>query len=300
MGAITMRRNNAGYFIREGLHGLTSHGFFTFAAIGIIAACLILTGSVSLVAVNLEHHLNRLMSENEFLAYVEESYDRTQAEALQKEISAIQNVAECTFVTKEAALNTYIDGLGDDGLYANLPASVLRDRYVIHVTDITNLKDTITRVEGVKGIAKVSAALDVANGFITIRNVTVGVAVILLGVLLVVSIFIVSNAIKMATVNRAEEIAIMKMVGATNAFVRWPFVVEGIVLGLSSAIIASLLQFGIYSLLIKAVSVYSKMQFITLIPYQKLAVPVAVTYLTIGLAVGVFGSLVTIRKFLRV
>lgn len=297
---MTMKRNNAGYFIREGLHGLTSHGFFTFAAIGIIAACLILTGSVSLVAVNLEHHLNRLMSENEFLAYVDETYNRTQAEGLQNEISAIPNVANCTFVTKQAALNTYIDGLGNDGLYANLPASVLRDRYVIHVTDINGLKDTITRVEGVKGIAKVSAALDVANGFITIRNVAVGVAVILLGVLLVVSIFIVSNAIKMATVNRAEEIAIMKMVGATNAFVRWPFVVEGIVLGLSSAIIASLLQFGIYSLLIQAVSVYSKMQFITLIPYQKLAFPVVITYLAIGLAVGVFGSLVTIRKFLRV
>ena len=92
------------------------------------------------------------------------------------------------------------------------------------------------------------------------------VALILLGVLLVVSFFIISNAIKMATINRAEEIAIMKIVGATNAFVRWPFVVEGIVLGLTSAIIAGLLQFGIYSLLVKAVSGFSYVQLITLLP----------------------------------
>ncbi len=297
---MTMKRSNAGYFIREGFRGLRSHSFFTFAAIGIIAACLIITGSVSLVAVNLEHHLNQLMAENEILAYVDEDYDEEQVQALQASLNSISNIAECTFVTKEAALNSYLDGLEEDELYTDLPSTVLRDRYVIHVADITQLKDTIGQVEEITGVAKVSAALDVADGFITVRNVAAGIAVILLGVLLVVSFFIVSNAIKMATINREEEIAIMKMVGATNSFVRWPFVVEGIVLGLSSAIIASLLQFGIYSLLAKAVNVYSHVQFINLIPYQKLMIPVVAVYLTIGLAVGVLGSLITIRKFLRV
>ena len=151
-----------------------------------------------------------------------------------------------------------------------------------------------------KGVAKVSAAMDVVNGFITVRNVAAGVAVILLGVLLVVSFFIISNAIKMATIHRAEEIAIMKIVGATNAFVRWPFVVEGIVLGLASAVIAGILQFGIYSLLTKAVNGFSYVQFITLIPYRQLVLPVAIAYLAIGLLVGVLGSLIAIRKFLRV
>lgn len=171
---------------------------------------------------------------------------------------------------------------------------------MIHVEDITTLTDTVNQVEAVKGVVKVSAAMDVVNGFITVRNVAAGVAVILLGVLLVVSFFIISNAIKMATIHRAEEIAIMKIVGATNAFVRWPFVVEGIVLGLTSAIIAGILQFGIYSLLVKAVSGFSYVQFITLIPYRQLVLPVAVAYLAIGLLVGVLGSLIAIRKFLRV
>ena len=295
-----MRRTNAGYFIREGLRGLTSHRAFAFAAIGIIAACLIITGSVSLVVVNLEHNLNRLMAENEILAYIDESYSQEDAEALGETLQAIPNVTDCTFVNREDALENYLDGLEDDTLYTDLPSTVLRDRYVIHVEDITILTDTVKQVEAVKGVAKVSAAMDVVNGFITVRNVAAGVAVILLGVLLVVSFFIISNAIKMATIHRAEEIAIMKIVGATNAFVRWPFVVEGIVLGLASAVIAGILQFGIYSLLTKAVNGFSYVQFITLIPYQQLVLPVSVAYLAIGLLVGVLGSLIALRKFLRV
>lgn len=297
---MTMRRTNAGYFIREGLRGLTSHRAFAFAAIGIIAACLIITGSVSLVVVNLEHNLNRLMAENEILAYIDESYSQEDAEALGETLQAIPNVTDCTFVNREDALENYLDGLEDDTLYTDLPSTVLRDRYVIHVEDITILTDTVKQVEAVKGVAKVSAAMDVVNGFITVRNVAAGVAVILLGVLLVVSFFIISNAIKMATIHRAEEIAIMKIVGATNAFVRWPFVVEGIVLGLASAVIAGILQFGIYSLLTKAVNGFSYVQFITLIPYRQLVLPVAIAYLAIGLLVGVLGSLIAIRKFLRV
>ena len=297
---MTMRRNNAGYFIRQGLRGLSSHRFFTFAAIGIVAACLIVTGSVALVAVNLEYNLNQLMAENEILAYVEENYSEEETEKVGETLRDVPNVTDCTFVSREDALDSYLDGLEDDTLYTDLPATVLRDRYIIHVEDIAILASTIEQVEAVEGVAKVSAAIDVANGFITVRNVAAGVALILLGVLLVVSFFIISNAIKMATINRAEEIAIMKIVGATNAFVRWPFVVEGIVLGLTSAIIAGLLQFGIYSLLVKAVSGFSYVQLITLLPYRQLALLVSLAYLGIGLLVGVFGSLITIRKFLRV
>ena len=187
-----------------------------------------------------------------------------------------------------------------DALYADLPASVLRDRYALQVTDITQLTTTIAEVEQVKGVVKVSAALDVANGFVTVRNVAVGVTVILLSVLLVVSFFIISNAIKMAMARREEEIAIMKMVGATNAFVRWPFVVEGLVLGIASAIVASALQWGIYSLITQAVNHYSHIRLVSILPYQTLALPVSCVYLGIGLLVGVCGSLITIRKFLRV
>ena len=295
-----MKRNNTGYFIRQGFQGLSDHRLFTVAAIVIIAACLIVTGSVALVVVNLEHNLNRLMAENEILAYVDESYSQEKAKGLAETLGDIPNVADCTFVSRKTAMKDYLSELEDDSLYRDLPATVLRDRYVIHVVDIEMLRDTIGRVQAVKGIAKVSAAMDVAEGFITMRNVTAGIALLLLGVLLVVSFFIVSSAIKMAAVGRAEEIAIMKIVGATNAFVRWPFVVEGLVLGLASAAVAGVLQFGIYSLLSRLVSGFSRAQFISLIPYSRLALPVVLVYLAVGLLVGVLGSLIANRKYLQV
>ena len=229
-----------------------------------------------------------------------ERYSAKQTKALQSELSSLDNIASCQFISKEEAMDSYLDGLEDDALYADLPASVLRDRYALQVTDITQLTTTIAEVEQVKGVVKVSAALDVANGFVTVRNVAVGVTVILLSVLLVVSFFIISNAIKMAMARREEEIAIMKMVGATNAFVRWPFVVEGLVLGIASAIVASALQWGIYSLITQAVNHYSHIRLVSILPYQTLALPVSCVYLGIGLLVGVCGSLITIRKFLRV
>ena len=121
---MTMRSNNAGYFIRQGLRGLSSHRFFTFAAIGIIAACLIVTGSVALVAVNLEYNLNQLMAENEILAYVEENYSEEETEKVGETLRDVPNVTDCTFVSREDALDSYLDGLEDDTLYTDLPATV--------------------------------------------------------------------------------------------------------------------------------------------------------------------------------
>lgn len=295
-----MRRINAGYYIREGFHGAGSHGLMTFASISIMASCLVIMGSFVLLAVNLERNLDALMQENEFLAYVDDELTDEEGAALGSQISSIENVANCTYITREEARDNFVGEVEDDSLYADLPSSVLRGRFSIQVKDISQLPDTIAQVRNVGGIAKISAALDVANGFVTLRNVTVIIALIMAVVLVVVSFFIISNAIKLATSGREGEIAIMKMVGATNAFVRWPFVVEGILLGVGSAALATLVQWGIYELLNKAVNVYSHVKLVFIIPFQELVKPLAITFGCIGLVVGVLGSLITINKFLKV
>jgi cell division transport system permease protein len=295
-----MRRFNLGYFIKEGFHGAGSHGFMTFASIGIMASCLVIMGSFVLLALNLEHNLDALMAENQFLAYVDEALTDEQGAELESQINAIENIASCRYITREEARENFVGQVEDDSLYADLPASVLRGRYSIQVKDISQLSDTIAQVSRIEGISKISAALDVANGFITMRNVTIVIALIMVVVLVVVSFFIISNAIKLATSGREGEIAIMKMVGATNAFVRWPFVVEGILLGLGSAILAFLVQWGVYELLAKAVNVYSHIKLVYIIPFEQLAYPLSLTFGGIGLVVGVLGSLITINKFLKV
>ena len=161
------KSNNFRYYVSEGFKGLFSHGFMSAAAIIIIAACLLITGSFSLVAVNIEYNLSKLMEENEFLAYVQDDYTEEQAQALQSRIESIDNVATVTFISRQEAKDTYLADIGaDNALYSSLPDNVLRDRYSISVTDISQLSDTIASVRQVEGIADISAALDVANGFI--------------------------------------------------------------------------------------------------------------------------------------
>ena len=295
------KSNNFGYYVREGLRGIGSHGFMSFAAITIIAACLLITGSFSLVAVNIEYNLSKLMAENEFLAYVDENLTDEQAMSLQGQIESIDNVASVTFTSREQALANYKSEMNsDDSQLDNLPANVLRHRYSVSVEDISKLTDTVKAVENVDGIAKVSVALDVANGFVTVRNVVTIVTIGMVGILLVISLFIVSNTIKLATLSREEEIAIMKMCGATNGFIRMPFVFEGIVLGLASALLGLLCQWGLYTLLIRAIQSASRMQLVAMVAFKSVALPMGLVFVAVGLIVGVCGSLITIRKYLQV
>ena len=295
-----MIRFNLGYHVRQGLHGVASHGFMTVASIGIMASCLLIMGTFALLAVNLEYNLDALMEENEFLAYVDETYTDEQAAALESQIEAVGNVATCDYISRDEAWETYTEGLNDSSLYEDLPSSVLRGRFSITVNDLEQLQDTIDQVRQIEGVADISAALEVANGFVTLRNVTIIIALAMVIILVIVSLFIISNAIKLATSAREGEIAIMKMVGATNMFVRMPYVVEGVILGVGSSVVAYLAQWGLYQLLTEAVNVYSHVQLISIIPFEELRPMLMLAFGGIGLTVGVVGSVFTIRKFLRV
>ena len=294
------RRLKSGYYISEGFHNVFSHGFMSFAAVCMIVACLLIMGTFTLLAVNLEHMLGELEKENEFLAYVDENFTQEQARGLEQELSGLDNVAEVTFVTREQALEDFLQGREENKLLSSLPASVLRDRYRIHVKDIEDMSETVKLVEGVQGIAKISVMLKVAQGFVLMRNIAAGVALILIGILMIISLFIISNTIKLATFHRREEIAIMRLCGATNAFIQWPFVVEGLILGLTGALLAFFAQWGIYSLVAELIVQNNGLTLITILNYEDLAWRILGIFCGCGALIGVGGSLLTIRKFLRV
>ena len=291
------------YHLREGFHSIFTHGLMSFAAVCMIVACLVIMGSFSLVAVDLDRTLGDLESENEFIAYIDDSLTTEQAKAVQKNIERIPNVASAEFVDKVQALEDYKARYSDTenaALFEGLPDDTLRDRYEIRVTDIEQMAQTVEQVRQVSGVADVSAAIDVAQGFVTVRNMAGAVAWILIILLLVISLFIIANTTKLATFHRREEIAIMKMCGATNWFVRWPFVFEDIILGLIGALVAFFLQWGIYSLIVQAVEEAGALQLIYIVPFRELAVRVAGAFAAAGLLIGALGSLLAIRKFLQV
>ena len=288
------------YYLSEGFHSIFTHGFMSFAAVCMTVACLLIMGSFSLLAVNLEHMLGDLESENEMLAYIEESYTTEQAQALAEELEKIPNVSSVTFTSREEALEQFKEGRAENELLNDLPAEVFRDRFHIRLHAIEEMYATKTAVEQIEGVSKVRAALEIAQGFVMVRNIATGVAIVLVSMLLLISLFIISNTIKLAYFYRREEISIMKMCGATDGFIQWPFVVEGMILGLSGALVAFLLQWGLYEMVARLIVEANGLSLVKMLSYTAMMRIILPVFCLTGLSIGVGGSLLAIRKFLRV
>ena len=288
-------KGNFGYFFREGSRNMFSHGFMSFAAIGITVACLLIMGTFSLVAYNADYNLKNLQKENAVLAFIDEALSEEEARALQSKVEA-----DAAFVSREEARDSYVAQYDENDLYANLDASIFRHRFVIHLQDDGKLSETVEALRQVDHIVKVRADEAISAGFITARNVAGVISIALIAILLVVSVFIISNTIKLTTFDRRDEIAIMKMVGATNGFIRWPFVFEGLLIGLFGAVIGFSLQWLLYNAIATGIAESDTLQLLRVIGFEKIWWPVAAAFLLAGVLVGIGGSLTAIRKFLHV
>lgn len=292
---------NFGYFFKEGARSMFSHGFMSFAAIGVTVACLVIMGTFSLVAYNANVNLADLQKENAMVAFVDDTLTEVKAKAIQSELETVDNVADCTFVSRQQARDEYVAKYGgEDDMYKDLAPEVFRHRYVIHLTDPDQMAQTKSLVEKVKGIDEVRADEVIANGFVTVRNVAGVISAALIAVLLMVSLFIISNTIKLTTFDRRDEIAIMKMVGAEDSFIRWPFVFEGLLLGLFGAVIAFGLQWLLYSAMANGISNSDTMQLLEVVSFRDIWQPVAAIFAGAGILIGIGGSLMAIRRFLKV
>lgn len=293
-------KHNFKYFFREGAGNMLSHGFMSFAAVGVTVACLLIMGTFSLVAYNANENLKDMQKENAILAFVDENLPDTDARALQPMVEGVDGVADCQFVTREEAKDAYIEQFDEDDLYSGVEATVFRHRYVIHLDDQADMDRVAKDVEQIEGIVKTRADHDISTGFVTLRNIAGVISIALIAILLIISVFIISNTIKLTTFDRRDEIAIMKMVGATDSFIRWPFVYEGLLLGLTGAAVAFGLQWLLYEAIAKGIANSDTLQLIRVSPFGGIWAPVLGAFIVVGILVGVGGSLTAIRKFLRV
>lgn len=295
-----MKRFNLGYFIKEGFTSIFSHGLMSFAAVCMIVACLIIMGSFSLLAINVDENLKQLEDDNEFLAYIDESYTDEQIRQLMEQVKQVDNVdgGSVAFITREEAKAAYMEKHPSDGLY--IPDEVFRDRFSVHVIDLQRFNETVDAVEDLPGVAGHRAEGELAEGFVTVRNAVTALAMVLVGILAAVSLFIIANTIRLATFARREEIAIMKMCGATDGFVRWPFIVEGLILGVMGAVVAFFLQWGVYAAVSGALLENGATSLFTLLDFSAIWKRVLGSFLAAGAAIGAVGSGFAIRKFLQV
>ena len=295
-----MKLNNIGYLLKEGFRSIFQHGFMSFAAICVTVACLIIVGSFSALAYNLDIMVQDLNKTSEIMVYIDSDLSDAEARSIGTKINLLDNVFDAKYVSREEALQNFVSDHDNDSAFSGVQAQDLRHRYVVTLEDNTKMEQTAEQLKNLPGVAKVSAAYELAQGFTTLQNVLHIVSVAVIAVLLVVSLLIISNTVKLAMYDRRDEIAIMKMVGATNGFIRWPFVYEGFMLGLTGAILAFLLQWGLYEAIAQGVADNDTLQLLSIVPFQQLWKPVGSVFLGVGILIGVGGSLSAIRRFLQV
>ncbi len=295
-----MRINNIGYLLKEGIRGIFLHGFMSFAAICVTVACLLIVGSFSILAYNLDIMVEELNQTSEILVYVDSSLSDAEARSIGTKINMMDNVFKSTFISREEALEDFIADHEGDPAFSGVQAKDLRHRFVVTLEDNTLMQETDEQLQDIPGVAKTNAAYELAEGFTTIQEVLHMVSVAVIAVLLIVSLLIISNTVKLAMYDRKNEIAIMKMVGATNGFIRLPFVVEGFTLGMLGAVLAFSLEWVLYDAMVEKIAGVDSLQLFTFVPFQELLIPMVVVFAAAGMFVGFVGSWSSIRRFLDV
>ena len=291
--------NRIGYYIREGVDSVFNHGLISFTTICVIIACLLIMGSFASVALNVNHIIGTLEDQVSILAFVDEKWTEEEARSLEKQITAIENVSSVVFVTRAQALEEYLGQLEESPLFDEVEPEILRDRYLVYLEDISVMAGTQSRLRDIPGIARVNAHLGIAQGMVSMRRIVNVVSIVMILLLMLVSTFIMANTLRLAAFTRRNEVAIVRMIGATNSFIRGPFNVEGIILGLTGSLIAYLAQWLLYITVTGRIAA-SSLSFLEIIPFAVLALPMLACFLAIGLLVAIFGSRIAIRNYMRI
>lgn len=295
-----MKINNIGYLLKEGVRGIFLHGFMSFAAVIVTVACLLIVGSFSILVYNVNIMVDDLNKTNEVLVYIDETLPEAEAKQVGTKINLVENVLQAVFVSREQALDDFVADHQGDTAFSGVEAQDLRHRFVVTLEDNARMEETVNQIQLIEGVANINAPYELAEGFSTLKNVLQVVSFAVIAVLLLVSLLIISNTVKLSMYDRRDEIAIMKMVGATNGFIRLPFVVEGFMLGMVGAGAAFGLEWLLYDLLVKKIAAMDSLQLFQFVPFQQLLVPMICTFGATGLFVGVVGSWTSIRKFMNV
>lgn len=296
-----MKINNLGYLLKEGIRGIFLHGFMSFAAVCVTVACLLIVGSFSILVYNVNIIVEDLNKTNEILVYVDETLSDAEAKSIGTRINRIENVHNAKYVSREEALVNFVaDHQAQGEAFAGLAPEDLRHRFVVSLEDNALMAQTDEAIKALPGVAKTTAAYELAEGFTTIQDVLHIASIAVISVLLLVSLLIISNTVKLAMYDRRDEIAIMKMVGATNGFIRLPFVVEGFMLGMVGAAIAFGAEWLLYDALVLRIEAVDTLKLFSFVPFTQLLIPMVVTFAAAGLFVGIVGSWTSIRKFMNV
>lgn len=286
-----------GYLMKEGVKSVWNNRMMSAASIGVLVSCLLITGVAMLLSLNVRNVVETIGKDNQITVFLKDNVD--ELEAVQKvgpEIRRLDNILNCEFYSKDEAIVKWENELGP--LFGELQGEENPLPHAFHVAmvDLSQYDDTVANIKNVEGVDVISDRSDVAKRLTDLDRLVTQVGLWLVAALGIISLFIISNSVRMTMYSRRFEISIMKSVGATNHFVRTPFVIEGIVLGLISGAIASVIIAFLYEAVISAVQYIVP---ITEIPYNALAAQISAAFILFGMIVGAIGALISIGRYLN-
>lgn len=287
---------------KEGMKNLARNGWMTFASISAVAIMLLIVGVFLLLILNLNHFATSVEEDVEIRVFIDLTATKEQQQSLQRQIERISNVDSITFLPKEEGLEQFIESLGEQGeIFETLRGeNPLYDVFIVRAVLPQQTESIASRIESMPYVEDVGYGKDVVDQLFAFTSFARQVGLILIIALMFTTMFLIANTIKLTIIARKREIKIMKLVGATNGFIRWPFFIEGLLLGVIGSLIpVSILAYG-YHRLYASFGTKLELMFINLLPLDPLVYQVSGILLGLGAFIGIWGSMTSVRKFLKV
>ncbi len=295
-----MKIYSLGYLLKEGIRSLWTNRTMTLASVCVLISCLLLTGTAVLFSMNIATAMKDVENSNSITVYLDDNLPALKAVEVGEQLRQLDNIATCDYVPKDEALKDILEGMGDEGsVFEGLTGSdnFLPDAYRISFEDISKYDETIAAIESLEGVNKYTDYSEIIDRLNSIDNMVRIFGVVVVAVLGVVSLFIIANTIKVTMFSRRLEISIMKSVGATDMFVRIPFIVEGMLIGLISSLLSTLIIGLAYVRIMDAI--VNVIPFFTPVVMDTFFWPMMGCFVLAGLLFGMMGGLISIRRYLK-
>lgn len=290
------------YLTKEGFRNVWTNRMMSIASICVLMSCLVLIGSAALVFLNIDSLLSRIEEENVVMVYLKEDATDDDIAKMETEIESMDNISDVEFVPKEDAWEEQLETMEEAQakFFTEISSDIpLPDAYKVTIKDLDLFDGTIKELEALDNVDTIRQNQDLAQKLVTIRQGVSIISIVIVAVLFAISLFIISNTIRLTVYSRRLEISIMKSVGATNSFVRFPFVIEGMILGVVSGVVGLGVVWGLYELAITQFGDLLSSLGLKAVVFTDYALLMLGLFVAIGIICGVGGSLTTMRKYLN-
>lgn len=291
-----MRFNIIKYLTKEGFKNVFHNGIMTLASVSVMVCCMVLTGSAFLISANLSQVLKSVENKNSITVFLEKGVSSSKTSKIEEEIKNVPNILKCEYYSSDQASEKYKEVLG--GLYGILQkgGSLFPEAFHVTMQDLSLYKQTVEKLEAIEGVDSISDRSETAKKLSDLSRLVSKTGILTVCSLGVISLFIVMNTIRLTIYDRRLEIAIMKSVGATNSFIRAPFIIEGVLIG----VIAALISTGILNVAYNSfVNVLDGIINFHGVYFKNIFPKILVSFLAAGSLLGMIGSLISIRRYLK-